>query len=403
MVDARVPRHLGLHRRQNDDATSTTLAADAVQSGSFTDGSVNGDSAAGQAKSLTSQNNFINNCAGKTLTNGLQVQEGSCNGITMGDIPAKANMVSAVITFPTTGGDNVEADTSFDIEVQINNLVAGSFTNAASTYYTAPQALQGGKIIGHTHVTVQDLGNSLNPKQALDATQFAFFKGINDAGNGQGLLKATVTGGLPAGNYRVCTMTAASNHQPVLMPVAQRGTPDDCTKFVVGAAAGNGSVASSAAGGASASATQATNGNGNGDGTAASSAVESAATSAAAGDESAASSTSSEASAATSAAANAGDSAATSSAATASATEAATGSANTGGAVGGVAAPAVDDSGDAARPFSVNGNTFVNKAAAVQRSCDIQFNACADAFNNNKQAGVTMEACSAQQTTCNAQ
>lgn len=64
-----------------DEATSTTLAADAIQSGSFSDGSVNGQSAAGQAKSATSKNNFINNCAGKTLTNGLQVQGGSCNGI----------------------------------------------------------------------------------------------------------------------------------------------------------------------------------------------------------------------------------------------------------------------------------------------------------------------------------
>jgi hypothetical protein len=47
-----------------------------------------------------------------------------------------------------------------------------------------------------------------------------------------------VTGGLPAGNYRVCSMTSSSNHQPVLMPVAQRGAQDDCQKFTVGGAAG---------------------------------------------------------------------------------------------------------------------------------------------------------------------
>jgi hypothetical protein len=28
-------------------------------------------------------------------------------------------------------------------------------------------------------------------------------------------------------------LASASNHQPVLMPVAQRGSADDCTKFVV--------------------------------------------------------------------------------------------------------------------------------------------------------------------------
>lgn len=218
----------------NSDSSDTTLSPNAIQSGSFNDGSDEiGANEVGQALSLTSQNNFINNCAGKTLTNGLQITTGSCNGITMGDIPAKTSMVTSIILFPTTGGQAIESDTTFNITVQTQNLVAGSFTNADATYYAAPQFLSGGLVVGHTHVTVQDLGSSLNPTTALDPTQFAFFKGINDAGNGKGLLSATVTGGLPAGNYRVCTMASASNHQPVLMPVAQRGTPDDCTKFVV--------------------------------------------------------------------------------------------------------------------------------------------------------------------------
>jgi hypothetical protein len=151
----------------------------------------------------------------------------------MGDIPAKNSMVSSIITFPTAGSANIESGTTFNITVQMSNLVAGSFTNADATYYAAPQALSGGLVVGHTHVTVQDLGANLNPTTALDPTLFAFFKGINDAGNGQGLLTATVTGGLPAGNYRVCTLASSSNHQPVLMPVAQRGSADDCTKFTV--------------------------------------------------------------------------------------------------------------------------------------------------------------------------
>jgi transcription initiation factor TFIID subunit 15 len=48
------------------------------------------------------------------------------------------------------------------------------------------------------------------------------------------MLQTTVKGGLPKGFYRVCTIVAAANHQPVLMPVAQRGSQDDCTKFIVG-------------------------------------------------------------------------------------------------------------------------------------------------------------------------
>jgi hypothetical protein len=62
--------------------TGTTLLANAIQSGSFNDGSNEiGSAEVGQALSTTSQNNFINNCAGKTLTNGLQITTGSCNGI----------------------------------------------------------------------------------------------------------------------------------------------------------------------------------------------------------------------------------------------------------------------------------------------------------------------------------
>jgi hypothetical protein len=158
----------------------------------------------------------------------------------MGKIPATNKMVSTVITNPKNL-DTITEKQTFNVAVSIANMALGSFTNAQETYYSAPQDLDGGgNIIGHTHVTIQDVGNSLNPTKPLDATQFAFFKGINDAGDGNGDLTAEVTGGLPAGNYRVCTMSGASNHQPVLMPVAQRGAQDDCRYFTVAAAGAGG-------------------------------------------------------------------------------------------------------------------------------------------------------------------
>jgi hypothetical protein len=183
--------------------------------------------------------------------------------IVMGKIPSTSNMVSSIIISPAPA-ENIAANKDFTISVQTSGLSAGSFTNAAATYYAAPQNLaSNGQIIGHTHVTVQDIGSSLTPTAALDANAFVFFKGINDAGNGKGLLSATVTGGLPAGKYRVCTMSSSSNHQPVLMPIAQRGAQDDCQKFTVGGNAANGSGsngsnASSNAGGAAASSKAAT-------------------------------------------------------------------------------------------------------------------------------------------------
>ena len=138
----------------------------------------------------------------------------------MGEIPASTKMTSTIITNPKSGED-VTPNQTFQLSAAIQNLQAGSFTNPDSTYYAAPQQLgNGGQIIGHTHFTVQDMGNTLNPTKPLDAQKFAFFKGVNDAGQG-GVLSATVTGGLKAGVYRVCTLNSASNHQGVNMPVAQ--------------------------------------------------------------------------------------------------------------------------------------------------------------------------------------
>lgn len=210
----------GNNNNNNNNGGDLCLQADAVQTGSAQDGSEGADE--GQATSETDNANFINFCSGKTLTNGLQTKGGSCNGVPMGDIPASSNMVSTVITSPVPGNEP-QANEDFDVTVKIANMQLGTFTNPDSTYYSAPQQLSSnGDVIGHTHVVIQDLGNSLTPAQPLDAEQFAFFKGINDAGDGQGTLTATVTGGLPDGNYRVCTMAGASNHQVVLMPVAQR-------------------------------------------------------------------------------------------------------------------------------------------------------------------------------------
>ncbi|KAJ9252213.1 hypothetical protein DTO207G8_4828 [Paecilomyces variotii] len=223
----------------NGGSSSSDLALDPnnVQKGSQSNG-LDSSADPGTAASVTDNANFINFCSGKTLTNGQQLKQGSCNGIVMGDIPAQSNMISTIITNPQAMQD-IPANQDFQVNLQVDNLQAGTFTNPDNTYYAAPQALQGGKVVGHTHVTIQSLGNDVNTQQPPDATQFAFFKGINDAGDGNGGLSADVAGGLPAGVYRVCTMTSSANHQPVLMPVAQRGAQDDCQKFTVGQSSNN--------------------------------------------------------------------------------------------------------------------------------------------------------------------
>jgi len=67
------------NNNNNNGADSTQLLANAIQTGSFFDGSQGLGAEDGQALSQTSQNNFINLCAGQTITNGLQILTGSCS------------------------------------------------------------------------------------------------------------------------------------------------------------------------------------------------------------------------------------------------------------------------------------------------------------------------------------
>lgn len=67
------------------------------------------------------------------------------------------------------------------------------------------------------------------------------------------------------------------------------------------------------------------------------------------------------------------------------------------GALGGVAATPVLDSGNADRPFDVKGDTFVNLDAALARSCDQQFNGCANLANGG--ADFSTAECQAQKGT----
>lgn len=69
------------------------------------------------------------------------------------------------------------------------------------------------------------------------------------------------------------------------------------------------------------------------------------------------------------------------------------------GAIGGAAPAVIESSGD--RPFAVNGATFVNEGAALQRSCAVQNNACANAVNSGAVTGSVAD-CNTQEKACNA-
>lgn len=123
----------GTDNARKTNSTLVLLASN-VQSASDATGIDAQNAGKAQAASSTAPNNFINFCSGKTLTNGLQVKSGSCNGIVMGEIPSTANMVSQIITFPEVGKESkLKAHQTFQIKVQVTNLDAGSFTNPDTT------------------------------------------------------------------------------------------------------------------------------------------------------------------------------------------------------------------------------------------------------------------------------
>ena len=68
------------------------------------------------------------------------------------------------------------------------------------------------------------------------------------------------------------------------------------------------------------------------------------------------------------------------------------------GAVGADPIP-IENDPTAERPFTVNGDTFLNAGAAIQRACDVQKNQCANAANGGD-ATISVSDCDAQQQEC---
>ncbi|EIM23634.1 hypothetical protein WALSEDRAFT_35214 [Wallemia mellicola CBS 633.66] len=189
---------------------------------------------AGQVASLTSTNNFINFCLTEPdlpLTNGMQVRGGSCNPVPIGVVAPTNKMPSAKFVNPKNG-DTIPANQDFTIQMAVRNIDTGNFVNPNTNYFAAPQTTNNnGIIVGHSHVVVEELPN-LETTQPLDPTNFAFFKGLNEEAQ-NGVLTAQVSKGLPAGDYRMCSINSSANHQPVIVAVAQHGSLDDCSYFTV--------------------------------------------------------------------------------------------------------------------------------------------------------------------------
>jgi len=227
----------------NDTNTSLCLDKTVLSTGSESNGLNNATN--GTSASLTSVNNFINFCAGQTITNGKQIADGSCNPISMGQIPSSKNMPSSKFVFPTNLA-TLKVNTAFTMKLAVQGIELGTFTNAQTNYFAAPQQVNSqGKIIGHTHLVVEQI-ESLQTTKPTDPTKFAFFKGVDNAAAADGTVSVDVAQGLPTGAYRFCTITTSANHAPANGPIAQHGAFEDCVYATVtqdGIATGNNNTA----------------------------------------------------------------------------------------------------------------------------------------------------------------
>ncbi|KAG2109615.1 uncharacterized protein F5147DRAFT_635006 [Suillus discolor] len=225
--------------------TSLTLLSSLVAPNFAQNGQNTNTSEAGEVPSLTSTNNFINYCATLSnlpITNGQQIQGGSCNPAPMGAIPSTSNMPSAKFVSPNNLAV-LPANTTFQVTLAIRGIETGFFVNPDTNYFSAPQQIDptSGQIQGHAHIVIEAL-QSLTQTTPTDPSKFAFFVGLNSKADASGQLHASITNGLPEGTYKMSTIVTAMNHQPVLVAVAQHGSLDDQIYFTVVAPGQNGTT-----------------------------------------------------------------------------------------------------------------------------------------------------------------
>jgi len=168
---------------------------------------------------------------------GTQILTGICSNTPQGEIPMVDKMPSTLVLYPRNG-QKIKKNVPFTVKVLTHNFKLGFFSNATDQYNVFPQELnEQGVIQGHQHVTIQFLGKNKRSERIPKATDFAFFKGLNELGEVKGdqtILSTDVTIGLSKkGIYRCCTLIASFSHQCPVLPKAQRGASDDCIRFEI--------------------------------------------------------------------------------------------------------------------------------------------------------------------------
>jgi hypothetical protein len=121
-------------------------------------------------------------------------------------------MPSAKFIFPPNF-ETLAKNKDFTVQVAISHLETGWFTNPQTTYLSSPQEVNSsGDIMGHSHIVIESI-TGFGQTTPTNPKNFMFFKGLNDPAV-NGILSTVVSGGLPAGYYRIAAIHSGANHQP---------------------------------------------------------------------------------------------------------------------------------------------------------------------------------------------
>ena len=144
----------------------------------------------------------------------------------MGAIPSQDKIPTSKFVTPLNF-DEICANTTFPITLAISNLASGWSADVFNNFYAAPQQLDAdsGLIRGHAHFYIDPI-EAYNSTTPVDPLGFVY-AGLASAKAVDGKLSSNVTNGLPVGVYRLASVIAAENHQPVLAPLAAHGSIDD--------------------------------------------------------------------------------------------------------------------------------------------------------------------------------
>nr|KAJ3418196.1 hypothetical protein HK105_000212 [Polyrhizophydium stewartii] len=159
----------------------------------------------------------------------------ACSSVIQGAIPGNNDMVSLLITQPAFGA-TVDRNKKFNVRMLVRGLSTG-FALPENQYLLAPQTLDQntGTVQGHVKLVIQKLTGDSAPK----AESFAFFQSMTERDQ-NGAITATIPPGTikQDGEFRICAMAVAAAHQLAIMPVAQRGSQNECIRATFKAGGG---------------------------------------------------------------------------------------------------------------------------------------------------------------------